>query len=305
MNAAAKAMLDLVNANPHLMLAYGNQPGSTTEITALVKPNEQIRHLTVPMGLANGTIRQELHTEIKILVATPSTWDPTNAHQRCQDEPIRLGTQIQPDRANWVGTGGAPVACNKTSLCSGIAVLTNWHVAAMGHETPGRLIHQPTDKYPAIGYLAEIAPVREGQTHFVDAALVDAQVDGLHTIAREILELGPLNPPTDPLEIGNRVFKSGRTTGRTTGMVLATGAAARVNYGDFEAVFADQDVIEDTNENFSGPGDSGSLIVARCDCPGDFETFEPGALLFAGGGNLTIGNPERYVREALDLSWSF
>lgn len=305
MNTHAQNMLNLLQANPQMTLAYEQSQSGTPEIIALVHPSAHLGSLRVPRDMPHANIRERLHPPMSILVAPAITTDASNVHQRCQDEPVKMGTQIQPVGANWVGTGGAPIDYEEEPGTRKIGFLTNWHVIAMGNETLGRGVHQPTTERPPIGRLHKFSPVRPSGTNYIDAAIANAMIDGYHTIDREILELGDLSAPERPLQTGDRVYKSGRTTGRTTGMVLATGAAARVGYGDFEAVFADQDVIEDTQGNFSAAGDSGSLIVCQCDRQGRTESFEPGALLFAGGGNITIGNPERHLTTAFHINWRF
>ena len=88
--------------------------------------------------------------------------------------------------------------------------------------------------------------------------------------------------------LGQTVQKYGRTTGFQSGVVAGLAVAVDVCYLPFlnfclqEARFVNQ--ISITPGTFSGPGDSGSLIVSQ-------DGNQPVALLFAGGDGLTIGNP--------------
>ena len=86
------------------------------------------------------------------------------------------------------------------------------------------------------------------------------------------------------------VQKYGRTTGFQLGAVQDVNFSVDVCYialGEFcfpgyEARFVNQ--ISVSGASFSAPGDSGSLMVTQ-------GGNQPVALLFAGDGQLTIGNP--------------
>jgi hypothetical protein len=86
------------------------------------------------------------------------------------------------------------------------------------------------------------------------------------------------------LQLGDSVFKWGRTTEETHGTVEGIGAMVRVNYGSGKtATFDNQKEIRaNDGGDFSAGGDSGSVII-------NSEGFM-GGLLFAGGGGVTIAN---------------
>jgi len=214
----------------------------------------------------------------------------------CQNEPIRLGTQIQPRNAPWLGTAGAPCAWPGPDKATKWGFLTNWHIAHGGIGSDRHPIHQPTDAQGIIGYRDEFAQPTPAGVNTVDACLVDCFVQGKHTIAWSILGQDTFSPEPRNATVGQAAFKTGRTTGLTEGACVAVGASARVDYGDFTAVFQDQDVYETPNAHFAAPGDSGSMILCACN-------RGPMSLLFAGGGRQTIGNPIRHVIEALSLSF--
>jgi len=95
-----------------------------------------------------------------------------------------------------------------------------------------------------------------------------------------------------------RVFKVGRTTGYTEGVVTAIGGTALVPYGPGrDAYFANQIVVQATKDNvgpFSKRGDSGSGVLnARSELVG---------LLFAGSLLQTLVNPARDVLAALSAA---
>jgi len=120
----------------------------------------------------------------------------------------------------------------------------------------------------------------------VDCAISRPLIDG--DISQEILELG-IPVGFGEVEIGDKVKKSGRTTGVTQGDVIATDGAANVSYDEKVAVFEDQIITTAMSEG----GDSGSAVLN--------EKSERVGLLFAGSSSLTIANKIANVIEALGL----
>lgn len=294
MELSRAQMLQILRDNPEVNLVY-NIPESTDDRFTVQVPNI---HANLQIKLPEDVppkrcqIRKAapFHT---LELAFPSR-PPTNRNQQCQNEPISLGTQIQPNGAPWVGTAGCPVRWTNPQGKNQWGILSNWHVFAGGRYDVGHPQHQPTDSRPACATLSAYTAVLADQPNTTDAAIADALIDGYHTIAWSILELGKLNPEIAPAVVGNYFRKVGRTTGLTHAQCSAINAGVRVNYGDFEAIFLGQDVFDDVEGAFSAPGDSGSTII--CDCNGG-----PSALLFAGGGNQTIGNPMELVAGKLNL----
>jgi hypothetical protein len=94
--------------------------------------------------------------------------------------------------------------------------------------------------------------------------------------------------PNDPNKIlgDSRVYKVGRTTGYTEGIVTALAAIATIPYPGGTAYFAGQLVVQASSDNvgpFSTRGDSGSGVLnARHELVG---------LLFAGSQQQTLVNP--------------
>jgi hypothetical protein len=92
-------------------------------------------------------------------------------------------------------------------------------------------------------------------------------------------------------ELGMPIRKSGRTTGFTTGEIVAIDATVTVNFGaGRSAVFENQFVAGPMSQG----GDSGSLVVA-----GDSQ--EAVGLLFAGSPQTTIFNPIQTVLDLLEV----
>lgn len=106
-------------------------------------------------------------------------------------------------------------------------------------------------------------------------------------IDNRILSVGSITGVRMP-EIGDRLTKSGRTTGVTKGRVQTIDATLNVEMGDGEiAVFRDQIVLDMRSDG----GDSGALVVDR-------NNYACG-LLFAGSNAVTICNPIQPVLDAL------
>lgn len=120
----------------------------------------------------------------------------------------------------------------------------------------------------------------------VDCAIARPLID--EDISQEILEVGkPVG--FGEAKAGDKVKKSGRTSGLTQGDVIATDGATNVNYGGKVAIFEDQIITSAMSEG----GDSGSAVLN--------EKNEVVGLLFAGSSSLTIANKIANVIDALGL----
>jgi hypothetical protein len=284
--------------NPHIIAAWFDNPLAPTTLHITRNAASIAHHLSLPN--INPRIQIQFHeSDLLRTLRVPATRaEPQNINQECQNEPISLGTQIQPAGAEWLGTAGSPVSWIAADRTRHWGFLSNWHVLADGDQRIGRPAHQPDTGRPAIGTLAAWHEVNANTEHLIDAAIADALVDGFHTITNRILEIGQIGPNPITATVGLAVAKAGRTTGQTLGQCIGVGAMVRVGYDDFTATLIDQDVFQGADEPFSAPGDSGSLIVgASCRCPA--------SLLFAGNSALTIGNPIRHVTKAFNLVFPF
>jgi hypothetical protein len=96
--------------------------------------------------------------------------------------------------------------------------------------------------------------------------------------------------PASSVAVGRPVAKSGRSTGLTCSTIEATNISTSVDYTvncdgtgtKFTTNYTNQ--IGVIGGDFSGEGDSGSLIVTQ-------DTATPVALLYAGSNTDTVGNP--------------
>ncbi len=110
-------------------------------------------------------------------------------------------------------------------------------------------------------------------------------------VAADIMEVGELKGIRE-VELGMTVKKSGRSSGVTTSLIIATDVTAKVemNYGEY-GIFAGQLLAGP----MSKPGDSGSLVLS--------EDNHAVGLLFAGSEQATLFTPIERVLAALDLTF--
>jgi hypothetical protein len=147
-----------------------------------------------------------------------------------------------------------------------------------------------------IGTLAAFVPLKFAKTatNTVDAA-AGAVTTATVKNATPANGYGTPSSTTKTATLNMAVQKYGRTTVLTHGKVTGLDATILVNYSNnHKATFVHQVVISNTGgTSFSGPGDSGSLIVT------DNASKNPVGLLFAGSATTTIANPIRTVLNAL------
>jgi hypothetical protein len=230
----------------------------------------------------------------KMSTATKTARAPA---QRQRHRPIVGGLSIAPLNESFVGTLG----CFLRRMVGGteqVFGLSNNHVMADTNRLPiGTSIVQPgpevapTNSGDIFAAFSTFTPLQFPTTRLnpivnrFDAAI--AVVTDLGLIRRgQIFRIKNYNPRLLTAVPGMRVTKSGRTTGVTTGVVMATRVnGVQVNYGTRTspriATFNDTiEIIGDNNRAFSAPGDSGAVILDR-------GTGRPVALLFAGDGRTT------------------
>lgn len=134
----------------------------------------------------------------------------------------------------------------------------------------------------------ETVQVNVQATNVVDAAVARPLNDA--DVLDEILVIGQITG-TMMGELGMPIRKSGRTTGFTTGEIVAIDATVTVNFGGGRmATFENQFVASPMSQG----GDSGSLIVAGY-------SQEAVGLLFAGSLQTTVFNPIQTVLDMLGV----
>jgi hypothetical protein len=195
------------------------------------------------------------------------------------------------------GTFGAEVQANGTRyLLSNNHVLANENALPVGSPIfqPGLLDHGDPN-HDQIARLTRFIPIAAGQPNTVDCAIAEI-LDPKTVSATFLPRVGRLASP-DPIDAleGMHVEKTGRTTGFTTGSVMDVSADITVGYDVGNVTFQDQILIVGDRKPFSGPGDSGSVIVDRA-------TRRATALLFAGSDTHTIANHLSDVLARLGVS---
>jgi hypothetical protein len=242
-------------------------------------------------------------------ISVQSVW-PQNTEY--QNRPIELGT-----------SGGDINDISSLYCCSGTLgalvqgrngvqyILSNNHVLARINKGRKREdIVQPglvdwncvNDVNNAVADLSRYVRIKfKIGLNVVDAAIARVRTDMINS-SGSILGIGEISSSVQGLPfIGMAVKKSGRTTGLTTGTVLATNVTIIVTYGKTcgigsqIAIFKEQ--IRISPAGFSAPGDSGSLIVEDC-------SPNPRAvgLLFSGSDTDTFANPITNVLSSLRVS---
>ena len=256
--------------------------------------------LALPASLDGHAVVTEVTGPFRALEPPPSSdiTDPRRTFPR----PVPIG----------VSTGQIDVTAGTIAarVVSGSEVfaLSNNHVYANRNQAKvGDNILQPgtvdggANPSDAIGILHDFEPIRFCQPfpacpeNRIDAAIASTTADNLGN-STPSNGYGTPRSETAPARLGMPVQKYGRTTGHTTGRITGVNAAMNVNFRDRTARFTGQIVVSGTG--FSGPGDSGSLIVA--DGSGS-EARRPVGLLFAGSQTTTLANPIDLVLDRFDV----
>lgn len=208
---------------------------------------------------------------------------------------VSMGPSRTVDDHIFAGTLGAIVIDNTTQAQ---AALTNFHVAAIDSSFQiGDRMAQPsridTGTVPADEFGALL---RATLSDAVDGAVIS--IDAGRTTSCKIVQIGNVHG-TKTAELGMSVRKRGRTTGLTHGSVDGISATIQVDYGKgigVRTLHNQVSIASDATHNtvFSDHGDSGSVIV-------DDAGFVV-ALLFAGSGSNTVGNPIASVLAELNVS---
>lgn len=218
----------------------------------------------------------------------------------CFDSPIPGGVQIAPRGAPWVGTLGGAVRMKDGRY----GALTNNHVAVFRAEK-GYPQCQPSGNSAPFAKLEDWTrfnfarnAANRCDVAILDTLMTEPPFNGRHTVKPEQFKIGRINPDfvaADAIKLGDRVQKSGRTTGHQFGKVVQVDVTTFVGYDGGDARFVRQISIRGESGLFSNSGDSGSLILTP--------EVRPHSLLFAGGGDITIASPIQFVMEDFGITF--
>ena len=304
--AAAMALQE--RHNPDL-LALPGVAGTAVALGLDGRPVVKV-YLTVagvaglPASLDGHALATEVTGAFRALGAAPSSAeddapDPRQSFPR----PVPIGVSTgQVDVT--AGTIGARVVSG-----TNVFALSNNHVYANKNDANlGDLVLQPgrvdggADPVDAIGTLHDYEPIRFCSPFPVcPGNRIDAAIAA--TTPKQLGNATPANGygvprmETTAAKLGMEVQKYGRTTGHTTGRIGGLNATINVGFRDGTARFSGQIVI--SQAGFSGPGDSGSLIVSAGP---EKDSRRPVGLLFAGSETSTLANPIDWVLDRFDVA---
>ncbi|MBS0392512.1 MAG: hypothetical protein KGM60_04275 [Comamonadaceae bacterium] len=265
---------------------------------------------------SNGELRDRLASVAGVSALADSDFPIKAVHTGVIDaQPHRMRLRPAPGGiscghfAITAGTLGCLVRGRSAPRINRLMVLSNNHVLANTNGGPlGANILQPgpfdggINPADRIAILERFTPINfaAGSSNVVDCATGWAWPD---RVRKELMYISGgviryFNVGSTPVAAapGMQVGKSGRTTQLTRGGVTAVGVTVNVNYGGGRVGrFVNQIAVSTPGGTFSAGGDSGSLIW----------TWDarraPVALLFAGGGGTTFGNPIVSVLASLDV----
>lgn len=208
------------------------------------------------------------HTECEVVIMPEmAKARVTKEWVQATRDPLEIGQQIRPSRANWVGTGGI--------FIKGGFQVSNRHVGGMSSRI-GREIRQGSRRMGQIHALGEIDP--QDAKHDVMLTKVDEGLDARLRWSWGLLSNVAGIRSVSHEEIGDPATVTGQTDGTQHGILWGTGLEnLPVGYDDFTGWYSGLNVwLDPKGGSFSLPGYSGSSIMM----PSDNHCTD---LLFAGG----------------------
>ncbi|MGH9224008.1 MAG: hypothetical protein ACRD2W_09570 [Acidimicrobiales bacterium] len=213
---------------------------------------------------------------------------------RGRRRPLAIGSSISLATA----TAGTLGCFARSPGQSSLELLSNNHVIADSNRAKlGAVIVQPGlqdgGKAPddAVATLSRFLALEPDVPNGADCAL-GLLADGMPADPVSLPDGRRLEGVAEPASVADlldlEVFKVGRTTGVTRGRVSVVNLQPRIWYGPQRLSFAGQLEIDGGGSRFSGPGDSGSLVVAVR----EGSACEAVGLLFAGSAQgLSYATP--------------
>jgi hypothetical protein len=248
--------------------SVGNISGATGTISCIVKRGGQ------SFILSNNHILAMLNEgKPGDVIVQPGAADGGNSADQVatltQFAPITFSADTE------VGTTAAAAA--QSTQPQGCAVVVAQLFSSLVESLSN--IRKPTTALPP--------PPAEASGNMVDAAIAAPIRDGLLDPA--IVDIGAPPQGIAEAKLGMQVFKSGRTSGVTEGIITQVDVVVNVKYDTRTARFSNQIMITPCSQ----PGDSGSLVL-------DFQRNAVG-LVFSGSDQVTVANLIGAVLAALNV----
>lgn len=256
----------------------------------------------LPASLDGHALATEVTGAFYALGEAPSANEDAPDPRQSFPRPVPIGVSTGQVDVTAGTIGARVVSGTRVFALSNNHVYANKNDATLGDRIlqPGR-VDGGADPADAIGTLHDYEPIRFCSPfpvcpgNRIDAA-VAATTPGQLGNATPANGYGVPRTATATAKLGMAVQKYGRTTGHTTGRIGGLNATINVGFRDGTARFTGQIVI--SQAGFSGPGDSGSLIVSG----GSGEDGRrPVGLLFAGSETSTLANPIDWVLDRFDV----
>jgi len=302
-NPAVRAVADVQERHTGDLMSIAGVVGTATsvdengQLAVMVMTEHPLGHGRLPSAVEGVPVFEEVTGRIKAMAVAD--------HRVKQTPPIQMGTSggWRYDLANGFccgGTLGSLVQKGATKY-----VLSNYHVLEADIVNGGNSrVAQAGDPVVQPGLIdvscnantaqnvASLSGIKSLPGSNVDCAIASI-IAGQVSADGAILEVGTISASTVAASIGQRVKKSGRTTGLSRSSVNGLNATVSVAYDNecaggaaFTKTFTGQIVIRNRGSKFLNSGDSGSLMIE------DVTTNARAVgLLYAGGSGSAIANP--------------
>lgn len=240
----------------------------------------------VPQTLEGGVPTDVIEVgDVRALPLAPTLVEDHKTTHR----PLVGGVSVSPANVGLSGTIGLPLVYRGAIPC----LLSNRHViapseyAAVYQGMPVTQPSNPDGPGPIVATLLDWVPTNSNGLNEVDAAVAALA----EAATSDILGIGDYSQLGEP-SLGQRVVKSGRTSGVTQGTITGLDATIQINYPRTGlATFEGQIILDPMLQ----PGDSGSAIL-------DYATRAVVGLGFAASDQIAVANRMSVVFAKLGLA---
>jgi hypothetical protein len=303
LNPQIQAVMAVQNRHTTQLMADPDVIGTATSLDDLGKP--AVLMLVTTQKAFDAAPKAIEGVPVKVILTDKIIAMAGVSHTAKQTPPIQLGTSggWAKDLANGYCCGGT--LGSLINVGGQLRILSNYHVFEADIVPGGNgVVAQTGDNIIQPGLIdvnCNAASAQNVATLVKTSSLPSSNVDcssaniktGMVNTSGAILEIGTLKSATVAASVGQRVKKSGRTTGLTRSTISGLNATISVQYENecaggiaFTKTFTGQILVTNTRSRFLNSGDSGSLMVEDV-------TTNPRAvgLLFAGSTSIAVANP--------------